>query len=183
MKIENRLAIHLSGVLEEMTYEGGINFLEGLMNALYGENVYVKYKFRKLEEVDGYRYCGECDSIVRYMNRFLDIDKKDEENLLKPYAIQSVSFRFCLNPTSVEMVEYMEAEGKYDFDKDDENDVAEQFEKCFFDDCVTSADEEIFEEFDDIVTYWDVVIDEEGHYYRGGDNKLKQHKEHKYIDF
>lgn len=167
MKIENSFAMHLSGVLEKMTYQEGINFLEGL----YDEPVYAMNYFRKLEETNGYKYACEYDFIVT--NKFWanccsmrnDYCGENGENLLRRNKIQSVSFKIYLNPTSEEMLKYLYGDDMLDEeDETSEEDLVNEFEKNFFNSM--EVDEYIFECVNDIETYWDVIIDEKGHYYR-----------------
>ena len=79
--------------------------------------------------------------------------------------IQSVSFKIYLNPTSEEMLKYLYGDDMLDEeDETSEEDLVNEFEKNFFNSM--EVDEYIFECVNDIETYWDVIIDEKGHYYR-----------------
>lgn len=153
-KFENKFAMHLSGLLEGMNFEQGTSLLDGLCLGC-------RFYSDELVEAYGYEFRNECQISIK------DIGHGDD-------GIIIVYFRVNVNPTYEEMIEVLEDCGEYD-GEESEQEVYDSFDRLFHQECYELNYDELLSHFEDVQINWDVLINEDHHYYRGGNPEIQQY--------
>ncbi|MBD5452640.1 MAG: hypothetical protein HDR25_08370 [Lachnospiraceae bacterium] len=150
IKMENKFAKELATDLEGMGFQEGIDMIQEVF-----EWDDILCNASELCSAHGYKYRNECEVIA---------------NGFKEKGIDSIYFKLNINPTYEEMVCLLEEYGEYDEDEElDEDEIYIAFSELIDSECFCLNYDEIVYRFDDVQTFWDVLIDEECHYYRGSD--------------
>lgn len=153
-KIENKFSMHLSGLLEGMNFEQGTSLLDGLRLGF-------RFNTDELVEAYEYKFRNECEISIK------DIGHGDDE-------ITIVYFRANVNPTYEEMIEVLEERGEYD-GEEREQEVYDSFDRLLHHECYELNYDELLSHFEDVQIIWDVFINEDCHYYRGGNPEIQQY--------
>lgn len=152
--LENKFAMHLSGVLKGMRFEEGTNLLKALPCAYSDPHCYVE----ELDSAYGYKFRSECD---------VSFDGVEE------YGICLIYFQFDANATHDEMIDLLEEYDLYD-EEWSEDELTGAFWNLFNHICEELGYDELMEKFEDVKIYWDVSIGDGIYYYRDGDTKVYQ---------
>lgn len=151
-KLENKYAMHLSGILKGAGFEQGVNLLRALP-CVHSEP---EYYFEALDSAFGYKFRNEC---------YMSIDGIGE------WEIDLIYFRLEINATHDEMVDLLE--DNYEYDEEwDEDELTRNFWDAFNDMCEEMRYDELIEKFEDKRICWDVTLND-GRYYCDGE--LKEH--------
>lgn len=160
--MNKNFAKHLSGVLEGMSYNKAVKVIEGLVDR---KAILVHFT----EEIGHYEGCPiGFESQIEVIDDWEFTMNGEDINLLAEYGIEGLWFRFAINPTEDEMIEFLEFRT---MEYDEENlldetlaEIEEMLSRYDFDGVLSY--------FDDVKVEWDVLIDDEPHFYRGGNDEL-----------
>lgn len=153
-KLENKFAMHLSGLLEGMEFDQEASLLDALcLGCMFSAD--------ELVEAYGYKFRNECEISIE--------DRGYGDN-----GITVVYFRVNVNSTCEEMMEVLEAYGEYD-GEESEQEVYDKFDRFFHQECYELNYDGLLSYFEDVQIIWDVLIDDECHYYRGGNPEIQQY--------
>lgn len=158
--LENKFAMHLSGILKGMNFEQGLTILEALPCI---EDSPALCSYEELDSAYGYKFRGECE---------VELEGMDE------YGIDCIYFKINVNATREEMMDFLEEHDVYDSEEMEdweEEEIVRAFWREFNDICFGLYYEELEGRFADMCTYWDLLLDEQCHYYRGGDQEIYQY--------
>lgn len=166
-KFVEKFAKELAGELEGMGFEEGMELLNDVFRGVsYSDRV-----VEELPEFDGYKFRYECVIEASQMR-----DMEDEDG--NECGICRVIYRYEINPTREEMIDYLMETGEYDEGFEEELDE-EEFEDEFRMTMNDNAEEFEFDYlegmFEDVSVIWDIVVDDDDHYYRGNDGILHQY--------
>lgn len=160
--MDKNFAKHLSEVLEGMSYSEAVEVLEGVVNS----EATIVLMTEDMGEFENYpiRFETSIDVVDGWELRV----NEEYVNLLEEYGIKSILYRFEINPTEDEMIEFLDFNT---MEYDDENlldetlvVIEEQLDRYDFDNVLSF--------FSDVRVEWDVVVDEEYHFYRAGNDEL-----------
>ena len=155
-KLGNEFAKKLAEDLDGMGFEEGVWKIREAFEG-YGASCDAS----DLCSAYGYKYRNECEVMV---------DGYEEK------GINTIYFKLNINPTHEEMICLLEEYGEYDEDEEyDENEIYGAFAELVDNECFNLNYDELVNRFDDVQTYWDVMIDGDGHYYRGSDGVLYEY--------
>ena len=160
--MNKNFAKHLSGVLEGMNYTQGIKIIEGLVDKV----AVIEHDTEELGEYENYSIRFETNIMVEDKMEFML--NGNFVNLLEKYGIEGFYYRIEINPTEEEMTELLDAYS------------AEYEEEDLFDATVAEVErllcsynfDVVMSYFEDVRITWDVLVDEDGNFYRAGCDEL-----------
>lgn len=176
-RIENKLAEEFNLVGEfakKLAIElEGLGFEEGLevLNDVFEGVSYGDCDADELDEYYGYRFRYECGIETDQMH---DMEDEDEN----VYGIYMVYYKYEINPTQEEMINYLMETGEYEegFEEElDEEELDYEFRMTMNGNAYDLEFDYLESLFEDTRVFWDVLIDEDLHYYRGSDGVLYQY--------
>lgn len=166
-RVKNKFAMKLAGDLEGMGFENGLEFLDDV----FGDVSYYDCDADELDEAYGYRFRYECGIGTCQMR---DMEDDDGNSI----GIYMVYYKFEINPTRKEMIDFLLETGEFEEGFEEELDEDELCSK-FYSELTLQAWKLEFDYlegiFEDIRVFWDILIDDDGHHYRGHDGELYQY--------
>lgn len=166
-KLSEEFAKKLASDLEGAGFEEGLEILDDVFDGVsYGD-----CDVEELEEYYGYRFRYECGIKTDQMH---DMEDEDEN----VYGIYMVYYKFEVNPTQEEMIDFLLETGEFEegFEEElDEDGLYREFDEELSQKVWALEFDSLEGMFDDMRVLWDVLIDEECHYYRGSDGVLYQY--------
>lgn len=160
--MNKNFAKHLSGVLEGMSYTQGIKLIEGLVDKV----AVIEHDTEELGKYENYSIRFETNIMVEDKRELMI--NRNFVNLLEKYGIESIYYRIEINPTEEEMAELLD---DYSAEYEEEDllnvtiaEVERLLRSCNF--------EEVLSYFEDVRLTWDVLVDEDGNFYRAGCDEL-----------
>ena len=160
--LENKFAMHLSGVLSGMSYEKGTSVLAGFCENRVVFNIIYSHTYCSLEEKreDG-------SGSIFYDMIFWVSDQIESVNIFRQYEIGMFHYQMRINPTADELTEFLDSYEE-DYDELSEEEilikVAEESRKLMED----LDFDEIRDYFENINNVWSVESGDELYYYVDG---------------
>ena len=158
--LENKLAMHLSGVLNGMCYEQGARIL----GAFCGNRATINI-FYSLAERRGKDFIL-CETWLWISDQIKSVMTQETENIFAQYGISSFYYQMLIKPTAEELIQFLD---DYDVDYEKLN-KEEMLDKAIeeVDKLMGELDfKEIKDYFEDIKDIWLVEDDEEVDYEGG----------------
>lgn len=164
--MNKNFAMHLSGVLEGMSYTQAVKVIEGLTE----RPAFILHDTEELGEVENYTI--RFETLIDFRDKRELMLNGNYENSLEKYGIESFYYRIEINPTEEEMVDFLEDFGG-DFGEElDKADLTYEVSRIIEERLYDFNFEEVLSYFEDVRTVWDVLVDDEGHFYRAGNDEL-----------
>ena len=160
--MNKNFAKHLSGILEGMSYSKAVKVIEGLVDRKAA-------LVHLTEEIGAFEnYPIRFESNIDVLDHWKLVMNGEYVNLLEEYGVEGIWYRFEINPTEDEMIDFLEFRT---MEYDEENlldetlaEIEEMLSRYDFDGVLSY--------FDDVRVEWDVLVDDEPHFYRGGNDEL-----------
>ena len=164
--MNKNFAKSLSEVLDGMSWNQALEVIKGLT-----ENpITILSAICGLEEVENYPIRFEIHLDV--LDKWERMLKYNFINLLEKYGIETIYYRIEINPTEAEMLDFLE-DFVEEIDKTDLIcETTRRIEKLFWD----FNFEKVLSYFEDVRTVWDVLVDDEDHFYRADNAELMNYQ-------
>lgn len=163
-KFAEKFAKELAGELEGMGFEEGME----LLNDVFRDVSHSDCAPEELSGLDGVRFGYECGIETFQMSNMRDKDGNE-------CGIAKVFYRYEINPTREEMIDYLMETGEYEegFEEElSEEEFEEEFSMALYDDIYNLNYDYLEGLFEDTRLYWDILVNDDCYYYRGSDGIL-----------